>query len=433
MNSAKLIQRFMTCYSRRRCLSYSMLHQKKQFCTKPDNKLMTQLQSKINFSGPITVAEYMKEALTHATEGYYIHSDVFGVAGDFITSPEISQMFGELIAIWFVNEWMMIGAPENVQLVEMGPGRGTMADDMLRAFSKFPELSKALSVHLVEVSVTLSRLQEEKLSATPDQPAPSSKEGELHYKSCLSKYGPCVYWYRDIKDVPAGCNMFVAHEFFDALPIHKFQKTEHGWREVLVDIDPETENKLRFVLARGDTPASKLALKLCDGDDREHVEVCPQAALVMNYLASCIQEHGGCALIADYGHHGDKQDTFRGFKDHALHEVLENPGCADLTSDVDFSYLKQHTDGKVKAYGPVTQSLFLQNLGIAYRLKILYDKADESGKADLLSAFKLLTYPEEMGERFKFLALLNNACQHNPVGFEPLPEDQPAQPTSEPT
>ncbi|WAR18441.1 NDUF7-like protein, partial [Mya arenaria] len=250
--------------------------------------------------------------------GYYIHSDVFGVAGDFITSPEISQMFGELIAIWFVNEWMMIGAPENVQLVEMGPGRGTMADDMLRAFSKFPELSKALSVHLVEVSVTLSRLQEEKLSATPDQPAPSSKEGELHYKSCLSKYGPCVYWYRDIKDVPAGCNMFVAHEFFDALPIHKFQKTEHGWREVLVDIDPETENKLRFVLARGDTPASKLALK----------------------------EHGGCALIADYGHHGDKQDTFRGFKDHALHEVLENPGCADLTSDVDFSYLKQHTDGK---------------------------------------------------------------------------------------
>ncbi|XP_052275221.1 protein arginine methyltransferase NDUFAF7, mitochondrial-like isoform X2 [Dreissena polymorpha] len=366
----------------------------------------------------------MKHALTHATEGYYIHRDVFGVAGDFTTSPEISQMFGEMVAIWFVNEWMMVGSPMNVQLVEMGPGRGTMADDMLRAISNFRELNKELSLHLVELSETLSRMQEEKLSATPEKVSDTTASSEgPHYKSCVSKYGPKVFWYRDVRDVPAGFNMYVAHEFFDALPIHKFQKTEKGWREVLVDIDPSADNKLRFVLSPTPSAASKLLLKVSESDSRDHIELCPEGALTVKHLSERIQEHGGCALIADYGHNGMKEDTFRSFKDHALHEVLDAPGSADLTADVDFAYLKLHTDGKVRAFGPVTQSLFLQNMGIAYRLKILFDKADDEGKDDLLSAFKMLTSPEEMGERFKFLALLSNTTTHNPVGFDPLPEN----------
>lgn len=383
---------------------------------------MSHLQAKIKFSGPITVAEYMKEALTHPTEGYYINKDVFGQKGDFTTSPEISQMFGELIAIWFVNEWMMAGSPKKVQLVELGPGRGTMADDILRSFAKFPELSKALSLHLVEVSQKLCEIQEEKLSAQPKNITKDWSKTEPHYKGCKSKYGPNVYWYHDVKHVPSGCHtMFVAHEFFDALPIHKFQKTDRGWREMLVDVDPELENKLRFVLAPNPSAASTCFLQLSPDDERSHIEVCPAAGVITAYMSDRINQEGGCALIVDYGHDGNLGDTFRGFSDHELHDVLIDPGTADLTADVDFSYLKKQAGNKVKSYGPVSQSSFLQNMGIALRLKILYEQADEQGKQDLISAFRMLT--ETMGERFHFLALLSNRSTHHPVGFDPLPQD----------
>ncbi|XP_060564795.1 protein arginine methyltransferase NDUFAF7, mitochondrial-like [Ruditapes philippinarum] len=386
-------------------------------------QLMSQLQAKIKFNGPLTVADYMKEALTNCTEGYYIHRDVFGKDGDFTTSPEISQMFGELVALWFVNEWMMAGSPEDIKLVELGPGRGTMADDMLRAFSNFPELKKALSLHLVEISEKLSEMQEEKLSAGGDNSTIACSENDPHYKSCKSKHGPNVYWYRDISEIPAGYTMFVAHEFFDALPIHKFQKVDKGWREILVDIDPAADNKLRYVLAPGETAASKVYLKVSADDKREHIEVSPGTGVTVQHIVDVLDNHGGSALLIDYGHDGTKEDTFRGFRNHELHDVLEDPGTADLTADVDFSYIKKQAGDRVKSFGPVTQSHFLQNMGIAYRLKMLYEKADADGKKDLLSAFNMLTNPEQMGERFKFLAILNKHCSHSPVGFDPLPEE----------
>ncbi|XP_045183617.2 protein arginine methyltransferase NDUFAF7, mitochondrial-like [Mercenaria mercenaria] len=402
----------------------SLTCSQRRLCSRENSgKLLSQLQAKIRFSGPITVADYMKEALTHATEGYYIHRDVFGQKGDFTTSPEISQMFGELLAIWFVMEWKMAGSPDNVQLVELGPGRGTMADDMLRAIINFPDLRKALSLHLVEVSEKLSEMQEEKLTCS-NSSTKTSTDGSSHYKTCVSKHGPSVYWYRDIDEIPAGFTMFVAHEFFDALPIHIFQKTDKGWREVLVDTDPTADDNLRFVLSPTETAASRIYLKVEPGDNREHIEVCPSAGVTVQYLADRINSQGGCALIADYGHNGTKEDTFRGFRDHQLHDVLVDPGSADLTADVDFSYLRKQAGDNVKSFGPVTQSHFLQQLGIAYRLKILYEKADAEGRKDLISAFKMLTSPEEMGERFKFLAILNKNSSHDPVGFDPPPEEQ---------
>ncbi|KAL4239171.1 NADH dehydrogenase [ubiquinone] complex I [Mactra antiquata] len=388
------------------------------------DKLLSQIQAKIKFSGPITVADYMNVALTNTEQGYYINKDVFGQKGDFTTSPEISQMFGELVAVWFVNEWMMAGSPDNVKLIELGPGRGTMADDMLRAFSKFPELTKSLSLHLVEISKKLSEMQEEKLSSNPSSMSSDiDSDSTPYYKQCVSKYGPNVYWYRDITDVPAGHTMIVAHEFFDALPIHKFQKTDRGWREVLVDIDPESNNDLRFVLAPTESAASKVILQVDSDDNRDHIEVSAKSGVIIKHLADRIDTNGGCGLVIDYGHNGEKEDTFRAFRNHDLHDVLIEPGSADLTADVDFSYLKKQCNDTVKTFGPVTQSSFLQNLGIAYRLKMLYDKADEKGKKDLLSSFHMLTDSEQMGERFKFLAILNNKCKHSPIGFDPLPVD----------
>ncbi|KAK3591632.1 hypothetical protein CHS0354_013816 [Potamilus streckersoni] len=391
--------------------------------------LLQHLQSRIKANGPITVAEYMKQVLVNPAMGYYINKDVFGTKGDFITSPEISQMFGELVGIWFVNEWMQIGSPSSIQVVELGPGRGTMADDMLRVFSKFPQMKESVTCHLVEVSPTLADIQQRKLTGSTGSGSISSDtisgpfgSNEPHYyKSCKSKYGPEVFWYRSLSDVPREkVSGFIAHEFFDALPIHKFQKTQHGWREVLVDFDLN-KSSLSFVLSPTPTAATVAYLKMCETDERNHIEVSPEAGVVVQELADRIQSEGGFALIADYGHNGDKTDTFRGFKNHKLHDVLVEPGSADLTADVDFSYLTKMAGKNVKTFGPVTQNEFLHNMGIGVRLQMLLQNATLEARKDLISGYKMLTSPDQMGERFKFLAILQHRGQdYNPAGFTSL-------------
>ncbi|XP_062911644.1 protein arginine methyltransferase NDUFAF7, mitochondrial isoform X4 [Mobula hypostoma] len=272
------------------------------------------LIAKIKSTGPISVAEYMREVLTNPVAGYYYHREVLGAQGDFITSPEISQVFGELLGIWCVSEWMAAGKPEAFHLVELGPGRGTLASDVLR-------------------------------------------------------------------------------------------KTKQGWREILIDIEPRSPEKLRFVLARSATFASKTLIQR--DDKRDHLEVCPEAGVIIHSLASRIAEDGGAALIADYGHNGTKTDTFRAFRGHQLHEVLTAPGTADLTADVDFSFLRQMTRGKVATLGPVTQQEFLKNMGIDVRLQVLLkNTSDPTTHKNLIESYDMLMNPEKMGKRFKFFALM---------------------------
>nr|XP_005994021.1 PREDICTED: NADH dehydrogenase [ubiquinone] complex I, assembly factor 7 [Latimeria chalumnae] len=296
--------------------------------------MLKHLLSKIKSTGPITVAEYMREVLTNPVMGYYLHKDMLGADGDFVTSPEISQIFGELLGVWCVSEWMAAGKPKAFQLVELGPGRGTLTSDVLRGYA-----------------------------------------------------------------------FYLAHEFFDALPIHKFQKTEKGWREVLIDLDPQVPHNLRFVLAPSPTMASKTLLQA--GEKREHVEVCPDAGVIIQRLTDRIFEHGGAVLIADYGHTGIKTDTFRGFCGHKLHDVLTAPGTADLTADVDFSYLQRMTEGKVATLGPITQQQFLRNMGIDLRLQVLLRNVTDSiTHKHLTGGYDMLMNPKKMGERFKFFSLL---------------------------
>jgi NADH dehydrogenase [ubiquinone] 1 alpha subcomplex assembly factor 7 len=259
-----------------------------------ETPLLKHLKQKILFKGPITVAEYMKLVLTNANSGYYMHSDVFGAQGDFITSPEISQMFGELLAVWCINEWMRSGSPDQLQVVELGPGRGTLADDMLRVFMQFPGIKDAVSLHLVEVSPFLSTMQYKKLAHT-DQPLANENDtlSDGCYQSCISRYNNiAVNWYKQLSDVPKARSFYVAHEFFDALPVHKFQKVDGSWREVLIDIDETetSENHLRFVLAPTDTAASRLLLKVAPGDSRDHIEISPDAGTIITELAQRIAE-----------------------------------------------------------------------------------------------------------------------------------------------
>uniref|UniRef100_A0AAA9TEU9 Protein arginine methyltransferase NDUFAF7 n=1 Tax=Bos taurus TaxID=9913 RepID=A0AAA9TEU9_BOVIN len=274
--------------------------------------MLRHLIYKIKSTGPITVAEYMKEVLTNPAK---------------------------LLGIWFISEWIAAGKNAAFQLVELGPGKGTLLGDILRVFSQLGSLLKNcdISLHLVE-------------------------------------------------------------------------KTPHGWREVLVDIDPQVSDKLRFVLAPCATPAEAF---IQNDETRDHVEVCPEAGVVIQELSQRISLTGGAALIADYGHDGTKTDTFRGFCGHRLHDVLTAPGTADLTADVDFSYLRRMSQGKVASLGPVEQQTFLRNMGIDVRLKILLDKTDDpSLRQQLLQGYNMLMNPMKMGERFNFLALVPHQRLH---------------------
>lgn len=208
---------------------------------KEAHQITNAIESRIKATGPITVAEYMKEVLINPLGGYYMHRDVFGDSGDFITSPELNQIFGEMVAIWFLNEWSKMGAPKPFQIVELGPGRGTLSQDILRVFEHFGCLEKA-NLNLVEVSPVLSDIQAKRLCMKSER---IDDNNSLIHREGISHQGIAVKWYKGLSDVPKMYTMLVAHEFFDALPIHKFQKTENGYREILIDIDPTLEKSFR--------------------------------------------------------------------------------------------------------------------------------------------------------------------------------------------
>lgn len=381
--------------------------------------MLRHLTSKIKATGPIPVAEYMREVLTNPVTGYYVKNNMLGPDGDFITSPEISQIFGELLGIWIISEWMGAGGPKQLQLVELGPGKGSLAADVLRVFSQLQSVlsGASMSLHLVEVSPALSRIQAQNLTGTRNQEA--DREDEPVYRRGETSTGLPVSWYRRLDDVPAGFSIFLAHEFFDALPIHKFQRTEKGWREVMVDIDPEKPDQLRFVVAPSSTLASSTLVQA--DERRHHVEVCAEGGVIVQQLARRITEDGGAALIADYGHDGTKTDTFRGFKGHQLHDVLASPGSADLTADVDFSYLRRVAGGGVACLGPVSQRTFLKNMGIDTRLQVLLRNcSDPSTRKQLISSYDMLTNPAKMGERFHFFSLLHPSRLAKPKTSEGL-------------
>lgn len=365
-------------------------------CKRDKTNLALQLKAKIKSTGPITVADYMKEALTHPVLGYYMQKDVFGSAGDFTTSPEISQMFGEIVAVWCLHEWQKVGAPKPLQLVELGPGRGTLMRDVLRVFSHF-KMTDNLSVHLVEVSPFLTKIQAQTLCVKPESLS------DLPHLIGINTNGTNIHWYYDVKDVPHGFSIILAHEFFDALPIHKFQKTVNGWREILIDIDHEDlSNEFRFVISRSDTPAS---LFLRPKINQDHVEICPSGAVLIEHLATRLEKDGGFALIADYGHDGTKTDTIRAFKNHQIHDVLVDPGTADITADVDFSYLRLFAEPKVLTFGPISQNKFLKALGIDSRLCVLLKNCKSDEEQNLISGYNMMIDEDKMGERFKFFSM----------------------------
>jgi NADH dehydrogenase [ubiquinone] 1 alpha subcomplex assembly factor 7 len=348
---------------------------------------------RIRLQGPITLADFMADALGHPEHGYYRRADPLGRDGDFITAPEISQMFGELIGLWCAEVWRLMGSPASFGLIELGPGRGTLMADALRAAKVLPGFGDAAALHLVETSPALRACQKE---ALPDRN---------------------VTWHDSFDSVPEGPAVLVANEFFDALPVHQFVRTPDGWRERLVALDGD-----RFVvtLSRGRTPAELLIPDMLriTAPDEAVVEVSPVSISVMTTIAERLQQHGGAALIVDYGHadHGIGE-TLQAVRKHRYHDILADPGAADITAHVDFAALAAAAHPHAALYGPVTQGNFLQSLGIELRAQQLMQRATDAQRRDIGSAMHRLIDPAEMGTLFRVLA----SCDRDlaaPPGFE---------------
>ncbi len=347
--------------------------------------LAEHLKSRIAKKGPLTVAQYMEEALGHPRYGYYMASDPFGANGDFTTAPEISQIFGELIGLWCAVVWRGMGAPSLLRLAELGPGRGTLLADAMRAGAKAPGFVEAVRLHLIETSPVLRRRQQETL------------------KDAALKHQPS--WHEDFDDVPDGSLLVIANEFFDALPVRQFQRTDDGWAERLVDADPGKDGGFRFVLS--DPVEPDMASELLSVPSGSLIETCAAAKDIVGDMARRVSTLGGAALIVDYGHAKSAAgETMQAVKDHAYHDPLDAPGDADLTAHVDFGALSGAAlEAGASVHGPLSQGAFLENLGIHARAEALIAAASGFQAADIRAAVARLTSPGEMGTLFKVMAI----------------------------
>ena len=344
--------------------------------------------------GPITLADYMAEALTHPELGYYTAGDPFGAAGDFTTAPEISQMFGELLGLWCVDCWQRLGAPDPVLLVELGPGRGTLMADALRAAKLATGFLEAVEIHLVEASPLLRKQQRQVLAGhRPD-------------------------WHDNLGEVPEGPLLVLANEFFDALPVHQYERGTRGWCERLVVLGPDGES-----LAFGLAPPSPLAARLVPAALAEApvgslVEVSPACLSLAAELGRRVARHGGAALVVDYGRASPETGaTLQAVRKHQPHGVLDSPGAADLTAHVDFAALAEAArEAGATVHGPLAQGRFLEALGIDARAQALIAGASQEQVLDIRAARNRLTDGQAMGELFKAMAIAAPVLG-TPAGF----------------
>ncbi|HJQ59484.1 MAG TPA: SAM-dependent methyltransferase [Vineibacter sp.] len=348
--------------------------------------LADRLRRRIVQTGPITVADFMLEVLTHPTLGYYRRARAIGAAGDFVTAPEISQMFGELIGAWLAERWTAIGRPDPVHLVELGPGRGTMMADALRATRGVAGFHAAQRLHLIEIDAALRALQQ----------------------AALADAAVAAHWHERFDDVPDDAPLLlVANEFFDALPIRQLVCTDSGWRERMIGLDASVG--FCFALAPGRSPlAAMLAPSVRDQAPLGAVaEIALPSQSLMRTVAERLVRRGGAALIVDYGAdspgHGD---TLQAVHRHAKVGLFDRLGDCDLTAHVDVAALARTArEAGAAIDGPTGQGDFLRALGIEARAEALLARATAAQAADIATAKARLIAPDRMGTLFRVLGL----------------------------
>eukprot|EP01080_Neovahlkampfia_damariscottae_P000886 gene886-9797_t len=400
--------------------------------TKEKETFLTKhLKSKIISLGPLSVASFMNEALLNPEHGYYYkernkEKDIFGEKGDFITNPEISQIYSELIGIWTYTQWKNLGKPKKFRLVELGPGKGTLMHDIIRTSSKYNDFKDSLErIHLIDASPNLMKQQIKKLCDIEISSILDTNQQEIFSSS---SNGCKISWHGSLEDVPNDIpNIIIAHEFFDALPVYQFEYTKRGWSEVLVDFDDSKDSPYHFkyVLAPAPSIALRTLQHLIDEPEEigKRVELCPAANGVIDEISSRINEKGGSALIIDYGEENNMGFTLRGIKNHKFEFELSSPGNVDLSVMVNFESLKKNLANKnVDVFGSIKQSDFLYQMGIDARMAILLKNPHMNDKTtkNLIDSYEKLTSDEEMGSIFKMICISTKGSL-NPPGFEIIP------------
>ncbi len=351
------------------------------------------LSDLIENQGPLSVATFMSIVLGHPTLGYYSSQRPFGQEGDFTTAPEISQIFGELLGLWCVQTWLDMGQPKSFDLIELGPGRGVLMADALRAIQKVaPSFIDSANVRLVEISPSL---RDEQRSRLPNN----------------------VTWHDHFSQIDPAPSIVIGNEFFDALPIHQYAKLDRGWGERLIGLTGDATDRFEFLV----TPPLGESTPEVAGPAQigDIFETSPAGNAVMTEIADRLVAKGGAALFVDYGYGAPALgDTLQAVKNHQYHPVLSDIGTADVTAHVNFEALMSAaTSAGAAAWGTVDQGVFLGRLGIHQRAQALVHGKDDKTKQDVMSGVDRLTGDAKMGRLFKVISISGTANLH-PAGFE---------------
>jgi SAM-dependent MidA family methyltransferase len=346
--------------------------------------LKSRIVALIEAQGPMSVAQFMTLALLDPAEGYYATRDPFGAGGDFVTAPEVSQMFGEMVGLWLVQAWADQGCPKNPRLVELGPGRGTLMADILRTAAVAPEFLADLDVVMIEASPVLATMQAEKLRGL----------------------GADVSWQAQFDDSLADRPLFlVANEFFDALPVRQYVKTPRGWCERMVTA---LNGELNFALAPVPVPLPTIPQDREAAPEGGVYENSPASIALAEQIAAIIAAKGGAALMIDYGYDAVTgfAETLQAVGGHRFVDTLDQPGEDDLSAHVDFAALAAAGKrGGAVVRGPVTQGMFLATIGLVERAEQLMKTNPESAQT-LIAATERLIGNDQMGRLFKALAFV---------------------------
>ncbi len=361
----------------------------------PDS-LFEKIQDQIAATGPLGVEAYMELCLTDPDFGYYVTRDPLGKPGDFVTAPEISQMFGEVIGAWCAHMWVELGRPAEFALVEAGPGRGTLMQDILRTACQLPGIRDAVRCVLVEASPVLRVQQKSKLEGETDR----------------------ITWQSDFATFPEMPMILIANEFVDALPVRQFQRGPSGWFERGIGVGVDAQLEWTMLDSPDLEPLVPPALRRTDVG--QIVEIASRRDGFAATIGHHLSQHPGAALIIDYGYEGPMPgDSFQAVKAHEFADPLLDPGNADLTAHVDFgAFSKAARSSGARAWGPIPQGTFLEQLGIGPRAEQII-QANPERRERVARDLERLTAADKMGMLFKALVIASPNLEAPP----PFPPD----------